>query len=548
MTETRNNISPAAPFGDRQSLYEFVVQFLIRKFAFCIIAICAGASVAAAQVPEGFKSISNPAKGYSLILPSTFDELPVPPDSEVLQMKFVDHTPAKKDAINAEIRILRLKLIPSISVTTPDSRPESSPASAPASQPAPPPPDAFHDFQDFVKRAMPGWTANADGIIDAAGTLKLERFPIAEKQDKAAGIAYAGIDDETLVVLLCVCDKIHFADLQKKFERTAKSLSVKDPSELANADVELHYKEHPYRNIDYRKRVRATLPKGWKADDTDNFIIIYDVKDQILIKKVLHNLEILHRKFLELFPPVRVIEAVSTVRICKDRAEFIKFSELPDDTKVAGWWNSHSKELVFYNNVRDPKYPTTSWEDVFVVLYHEGFHQYIYYACGEIDPHSWFNEGYGDYFSGTRIGDLGTRVDGIGVMPWRVGTVKKMVAEKTYAPLKNLVRFEQKDYYSKMGFYYAEGWSLIFFLNDPATNKRHPLWGKILPTYLKTIIQVYQSELNKYGPNPQGNQVEAARLAARKAAVDTAFDDVEFDKLEAEWKAFVLQLKDPRAK
>ena len=52
----------------------------------------------------------------------------------------------------------------------------------------------------------------------------------------------------------------------------------------------------------------------------------------------------------------------------------------------------------------------TSNRDSLLVLYHEAFHQYIYYAVGEVAPHDWFNEGHGDYFSGAVIPTYGKKV------------------------------------------------------------------------------------------------------------------------------------------
>ena len=45
--------------------------------------------------------------------------------------------------------------------------------------------------------------------------------------------------------------------------------------------------------------------------------------------------------------------------------------------------------------------------DTLAVLYHEAFHQFIFYSVGEVAPHSWFNEGHGDYFSGADVVGFG---------------------------------------------------------------------------------------------------------------------------------------------
>lgn len=506
------------------------------------------AGIARAQTPEGFKRIESPARGITLYIPTTFDEIPVPPDAQWLQMKFSEKADAvKKGTPLAEMRILRVP-IKGVATNAPASQPAASQPAA--SQPAPVAnrgPE-FANFADFLKKVMGDWSAKADGTLDGSNGRKFERFQLTRKEPPFSAVAFATADGDESVAIICIAPNVTFSDLTKKFERVAKLIQFREPADELTDDIEAYYKRHPFRNADYRIKVRQSLPKVWKADDTENFIFVYDVRDQLLMKRMKHDLEVIRKKYTEMFPPIRPIEAVSTVRVCKDREEFLKFAEIDPKMPIAGFWNSNSRELVFYNNVKDPNFPTASWEDAFVVLYHEGFHQYIYYACGEIAPHSWFNEGLGDYFSGSKIGELATKVEKIAENPWRVGTVKKMVTEKTFAPLAKLVRFEQPEYYQKGGFYYAQGWSLIYFLSDPKVIKRHPLWGKILQTYLRTIVQVYNSELISLGANRAPDRVAAAQLAARKAATDAAFEDVDMAKMETEWKEFVLQLNDPRAK
>jgi hypothetical protein len=261
-----------------------------------------------------------------------------------------------------------------------------------------------------------------------------------------------------------------------------------------------------------------------------------------------HDLEVIRTKYVELFPPAAPIEAVSTVRVCKDREEFLKFAGIPKNSPVAGFWNVHTQELVFYNAVKDPRYPNASHEDGYIVLYHEAFHQYIYYSAGEIAPHSWFNEGYGDYFSGAKIGDLGTKVDKILVNPWRCGPIQRSIEKKEIAPLKELVRFEQPAYYAKGHIYYPQGWSFVYFLNESKVAKKHPVWSKILPVYFKTLVSSYKDQLTKLGAKPAPDAVAAAQVAARAAAADAAFENVDYAALQTAWEQFTLSLEDPRGK
>ena len=86
--------------------------------------------------------------------------------------------------------------------------------------------------------------------------------------------------------------------------------------------------------------------------------------------------------------------------ICKDRDEYFKYG---GPRGSAGYWNNKSEELVLYDGTKREKGEKTDKLDTFIVLYHEAFHQYIHYSAGELAPHSWYNEGMGDYYAGGKF-------------------------------------------------------------------------------------------------------------------------------------------------
>jgi hypothetical protein len=202
---------------------------------------------------------------------------------------------------------------------------------------------------------------------------------------------------------------------------------------------------------------------------------------------------------------------VSVIRVCGDRMEYHQYGG-PGGS--AGYWNDDSEELVFYdadpNNLKPDR-------DTLAVLYHEAFHQFIYYSVGEVAPHSWFNEGHGDYFAGAKYADQKFK---IGPFDWRVGVVKEAIrngpspyeeTEKNgatlrhwdrkqggYSPLKCLVDMSQGEYYSYPSVCYAQGWSLVYFLREivPKNAKWNEKWGNILTVYFDTL----KAEVNKDKP------------------------------------------------
>lgn len=275
-------------------------------------------------------------------------------------------------------------------------------------------------------------------------------------------------------------------------------------------------------NITARRRrdIEAGMVKGWDVivSPKKNYIIIYNTKNNRnnqLAKEISERIESIREKVYEVqFPPAQPIDAVSIVRVCGDRAEYHAYGG-PGGS--AGYWNSGSEELVFYDAA--PKRRID--DDTVSVLYHEAFHQYIFYSVGNVAPHSWFNEGHGDYYAGA---EYKRRDFDIKPFEWRRGVIKNAVAhgpravleeegedgetkrsyanDGGYTPLKDLVTFTQGQYYSYPSISYAQGWSLVYFLREvvPKNRKYREKWGHILETYFDTL----KAEVNRDNPLQPG--------------------------------------------
>lgn len=276
-----------------------------------------------------------------------------------------------------------------------------------------------------------------------------------------------------------------------------------------------------------RGEIEKGMVKGWgiEVSPKKNYVVIYNTKNNknlLLAREIAQRIEGIREQIYEVqFPPSEPVKAVSIVRVCGDRDEYHKYGG-PGGS--AGYWNSWAEELVFYDASPAKKID----DDTLSVLYHEAFHQYIYYSVGNVAPHSWFNEGHGDYYAGAKY--LRSRKWDIGPFDWRVGTVKNAIRQgareftlkqdeqggkerkvysnaKGYTPLADLVAFSQRDYYSYPGVSYAQGWSLIYFLREEVGKnpKKYPeSWGRILDTY----FDVLKREVAKEGRMRRGGLFE----------------------------------------
>lgn len=271
-------------------------------------------------------------------------------------------------------------------------------------------------------------------------------------------------------------------------------------------------------NISAKRRlaIEKSMVKGWDVivSDKKNYVVVYNTKkgtNHYLAKVIAERIELIREQIYEVqFPPAKPITKVCLVRVCADSKEYHSYGG-PGGS--AGYWSPMAEELVFYDASASKK-PD---DNTLSVLYHEAFHQYIHYSVGEVAPHSWFNEGHGDYYAGAKLKGKKFHIE---PFQWRVGTIRNAIVQgerpftiekdeesgkerkqweaKGYTPLQDLVNFSQGEYYSYPGVCYAQGWSLIYFLREECQkNKKYrEKWGHILDTY----FNVLKAEVNREAP------------------------------------------------
>jgi hypothetical protein len=261
-----------------------------------------------------------------------------------------------------------------------------------------------------------------------------------------------------------------FLDVVQSFE------DLKTYTDSRNLGAEAELDENDPEK--FREIIKKTkLIPGWVAYDTPHYLVVYPQKDVDpgLAKKLGDQIEAIRSQVYEvLFPPDKQVKAISVVRCCKDRDQYFAYGGPPGS---AGYWASGEKELVFYED--DDK------KNSLRVLYHEAFHQYIYYSVGDMAPHSWFNEGHGDYFAGFNyVGGKFVRDK----FSWRADskTIKK---RDNLPPLWDWLHWSQGQYYGgnkgnlSIGDNYCLGWDFVYFLR---TTKKKEYQG-ILDRYFQTL-------------------------------------------------------------
>ncbi len=232
------------------------------------------------------------------------------------------------------------------------------------------------------------------------------------------------------------------------------------------------------------EKIRGRLPKSWTIMPTPmkQYVVVHNIpqkktKQIAFAKNIVKYLERMRKHYERVFPPKKQITAVSVVRVCQNREEYHQYGG-PGGS--AGYFSPSTGELVIYDATKDG-----GMADSYSTLFHEAYHQYLYYAVGETSAHCWFDEGYGDYFAGANP-KKGFK---IGLFDWRTSTVKKAVREGKNVHLKDLFTYTQPQYYANASICYAQGWALVYFLKSKTCKKQNKRWPEILDIYFNTMVK-----------------------------------------------------------
>jgi len=305
----------------------------------------------------------------------------------------------------------------------------------------------------------------------------------------------------------------------KIFDQSAKSFWIYDPGTRQGMAIKLD---------------KGALCSDWQMlrSSKGSYLIEYATAPEYA-KRCGEELEQILSLYKQVLPTQKGIPQCR-VKVFDREEDFMYYGQMPG---AAAYWSPGQEEIVCYKYEGD-KVKLDSGEDfeiaddkspeevTFKILYHEGFHQYMFYSMGRgrrIYVPSWLNEGLGDYFFG---GDWnkGHSKFSIGLNDWRVATIWKAVKDNKHVALDRIIRYEQMQYYKDARLCYAQGWAMNYFFQQSPVAKQKGY-----------------------------HQIPAKMLEALKGggdwekATDKAFAGVDLKKMEEEWKAFVLGIQVPKA-
>lgn len=534
---------------------------------FLPLALLMVTATAVAQAPSGFRTWIDKETGLTGYLPKSYKAIPMPPTESVIRVKMV-----RKSTPQSIKRAFRRDWSPSLYVFIFDSTVGGTTPANPGERPtADATPSSIRElmekrsdvrsFTEFKAKKLRGWP-KIDPVKGKKDEFKLwDGNPSSQTAKRRTGAPEGWLimrrQGSVRYGVWIRTMGVHSKAARKIARRIAKSLKLPegDKAVTAAAQVEREldriYKFKKLRHVDHRKKVRRNLTPGWKAVDSENYIIVHHVRNDALIRRIAKDIEAMRTYYMTLFPPARDVSAVSIVRVCRNKDEYHRYGGRQG---TGGFWHSGNEELVFYDYLQTTldaskagkRVRRTTTKDSLLVLYHEAFHQYIYYAVGEVAPHDWFNEGNGDYFSGALVSTAG-KVTKIRPATWRIHRAKdQMEYGKGQIPLLTLLTADRRKYYGpRIGDFYAAGWSFVYFMRTSADVKKHPKWSKMLDIYFDTLKSSYAAALLLRGESPTLADKQVAQATAKKDALREMLEGVTVETLDDAWQKYIKKLRDP---
>lgn len=240
---------------------------------------------------------------------------------------------------------------------------------------------------------------------------------------------------------------------------TPKTVETKPAAPPKNA----RSKDYSPEYLESREKVIQSIRslKGWKHYETGNFILVTNINNKKTLTELQTNLEKSRNAFMKFYPLKIPLRAVSVCKIFETREEYLSY--VGEAMKwSSGIWMADKKELVIspmaWGSQADNRNIMTD------IAFHEGFHQYIYYAAAEATSDVWFNEGNAGFFEGVdfKAGDR-VKID----VTNRVEGMRKIFGSGI--KLENFISLDYQDFYSgNLEQNYSLAWGLMFFLQKGA--------------------------------------------------------------------------------
>ena len=247
-----------------------------------------------------------------------------------------------------------------------------------------------------------------------------------------------------------------------------------------------------------RRRVienMKNLDDDWWIAQTPNYVLASDMTDRSLAKDIQEDVEIMRNAYAQLIPPRKDIEEVSVIRVFHNRSDYVNYVDKEVEW-TGGVWMAAKKELVISPVEHTSK--KLKRKSMLQVVYHEAFHQYLFYALDHVKPPIWFNEGHAAFFETCRI-NRGSKVIQVLESEKRARVLEEIVDRRQPPNLRGLLQMDAGAFYGygrsghaaerQRDENYALAWGLVYFLHKATHLYKDTDYAALCPAMIETLVQ-----------------------------------------------------------
>lgn len=239
-----------------------------------------------------------------------------------------------------------------------------------------------------------------------------------------------------------------------------------------------------------RDRVARSIEnmKDWWYVETRHYILLSDLNNRYrrTLRDLQDNLELLRASLEDFMPPQKPISVVSVVRAFATDKEYEEYVG-PQHEWTSGIWHPARKELVIRS--RSESGGRQEQEQFSSVVYHEAFHQYIYYALDQTQTSPWFNEGHAAFFASAEFSNRGVRIR---EDKSRVSQLKKYITSDD-ADIEAIMDLSYDEFYGTSSAArwrnYTLSWALVYYLLKGVALESHSPYDLLLDRYLGILME-----------------------------------------------------------
>ena len=282
---------------------------------------------------------------------------------------------------------------------------------------------------------------------------------------------------------------ITVADTDSRKNRGGPSRKFQSRKSAPGDSVSPEFKES-------RDRVARSVEnmKDWWFVETPHYILLSDLSANYrhTLRDLQENLELLRATLESFILPKKPISAVSVIRAFASGDEYNEYVS-PKHEWTSGIWHPSRKELVIrsFSEFRGRRA-----QEVFLgIVYHEAFHQYIYYALDQTQTSAWFNEGHAALFESAEFSNRRVRIRENG---GRVRLLKQYVASSELE-LDTLLQLSYEDFYGTNNDtrrrHYSISWGLVYYLIKGVPLESDSPYSQLLEQYLTVLMETGNDDL-----------------------------------------------------